>query len=122
MPTVDPKSAPVRAIPISTPGTPWLYPYFAQLSAAFRLSYQRVAGSRGTGDGATLVEAVVYILIAALVMMVVLFMLGAARLAGEADQQSEAIGRALRRAAKRDDDAQDSPMGSAAGPRRVKPV
>ena len=66
-------------------------------------------------------EAAAYILIAVLAVMAVLFTLGAARLAGEADQQSEAIGRALR-SSKRNGAVQDSAMGSAVGPRNVKPV
>ena len=65
-------------------------------------------------------EVFLYVLIAALVLMIILFMLGAAKLAGEADRQSEAIGKALRRS--RDRNAQDSAIGSAAGPRKVKPV
>jgi hypothetical protein len=66
------------------------------------------------------VEALVYIVIGAVACMAILFMLGAAKVAGEADRQSETIGRALR-GAKRDED-QDSAMGSAAGPRKVNPV
>jgi hypothetical protein len=43
------------------------------------------------------VETVAYFLIALFALMIVLFMLGAAKLAAQADQQSEAIGRAVRR-------------------------
>ncbi len=53
-------------------------------------------------------EAFLYILVAVLALMFILFMLGAAKLAGEADRQSEDIGKALKRAAKREREAQES--------------
>jgi hypothetical protein len=67
------------------------------------------------------VEAFFYILLGTLGVMAILFMLGAARLASEADRQSEAIGRALRRS-KEESEAQDKAIGNTAGPRKVKPV
>ena len=65
-----------------------------------------------------------YIIIAVIGLTFVLFMFGALRLAGEADRQSEAIGKVLRRASDRDrgDEAQDNAIDNAAGPRKVKPV
>ena len=48
-------------------------------------------------------------------------MLGAAKLAAQADQQSEAIGRAVKRMS-RERETQDSVIGTAAGPRNVNPV
>ena len=66
-------------------------------------------------------ETVAYFLIAVFALMIVLFMLGAAKLAAQADQQSEAIGRAVKRMS-RERETQDSVIGTAAGPRNVNPV
>ncbi len=66
-------------------------------------------------------EAVAYFLIAVFALMVLLFMFGAAKLAAQADRQSEAISRAIRRMSL-DREAHGIAIGTAAGPRNVKPV